>query len=128
MAKKKSTTRSRPQTAEDERSLSGSNLLTGAVYHNGRMYDHKKGADQRAFAALVEKEGLAPTGTDPKERKKAHQDALQRLAEQGSVKGYGTKAASKKSGDREEDTGESTVVGSADQAREDGGAQVEDQE
>jgi hypothetical protein len=57
MAKKKSTTRSRPQTAEDEKAMSG-----------------------------------------------------------------------KQSGDREEDTGESTVVGSADQAREDGGAQVEDQE
>lgn len=124
MAQKKKSTRSRAtapaRSAEDDKAMKGGNALTGAVFHGGRMYDHRKASDQRAFAALVEKEGLssAPAGAEKSDKSKSHKENLQALADQGVLKGYGTKA-SKKKGD-EEDTGDSTSVGSADEAREAG--------
>lgn len=110
MAKKSTQSRARraKPAAEDQGAASGPNALTGALYHGGRMYDHRKKKDQEDFAKLIDKEGLAAPGVEKADRSKAHKEALQRLADRGVVKGYGTKAAKKSKDEDEEDTGAST--------------------
>jgi hypothetical protein len=118
-AKKKATRGARQEKprAEDAAAQQAPNRLVGAVYHNGKLYDHTKAADQRAFAALVEKEGLAEISeTDPKKRAEQHKARLQSLADTGAIRGYGTKAAAKKG--QVGDEGEGTLTLTEEQALE----------
>lgn len=107
MAQKKKASR-RGQTAAEQPTQTaikeaGANALVGGVYHRGRVYDANKKSDQKAFAALVEKEGLAASHlTDKKERSESHKAALQSLADSGAIRGFGTKASAKKSSDEED--------------------------
>jgi len=107
MAQKKAKPASSTRRSEEDKKAQGSSdALTGALYHNRRMYDHTKARDQKEFAALAAKEGaLAPPEMkDPAERKAAHKEALQRMADQGVLKGYGTKAPAKSKRSEEDES------------------------
>ena len=132
MAQKKKAAR-RGQTAAEQPTQTaikeaGANALVGGVYHSGRLYDANKKSDQKAFAALVEKEGLGATHlTDKKERSESHKAALQSLADSGAVRGFGTKASAKKSSD-EDDDGPSIQQLTEEQLRERGALDDEDED
>ena len=93
-ASKKSTgsSASRSPAKADSGATSGDRLL-GAVYHEGRMYDHRKPADQQAFKEAVAKD--KKLGDKNKDGSARAQIDLQRLADEGVIKGYGTKASAK---------------------------------
>lgn len=108
--------------APNQSARSGSDVLLGGLYHNGRMYDPDKKKDQQDFKDLVEKGKLYPSGlTDKKEQQDAHKTELQRLADAGVIKGFGTKASAKKDGDTE-DSGSSTQQLTEEELRERTGA------
>jgi hypothetical protein len=81
-----------PAKADSGARESGDRLL-GAVYHNGRMYDHRKPADQQAFKQAVAED--KKLGDKNKKGEARAQIDLQRLADEGIIKGYGTKASAK---------------------------------
>lgn len=87
-------TRSQAQDDTEAAPRAGSNRLTGSVYHNGRVYDHRKAGDQAAFAKLVEEE--KKLGDKNKDGSPRAQLDMQSLADQGIVSGFGTKASSRK--------------------------------
>ncbi len=70
-----------------ERSASG-HTLYGSVFHGGRMYSSKRKGDAEKLAAALENE-------KDEGRRKANAEGFQKLADDGRVEGFGTKASAK---------------------------------
>lgn len=91
---KAKSTRSQAKADTEAAPRATGDRLTGSVWHGGKVYDHRKAADQAAFAKLVEEE--KKLGDKNKDGSPRAQLDLQHLANSGAVSGYGTKASSKK--------------------------------
>ena len=92
-ASKKSTGSSASRSPAKADSGSSGDRLLGAVYFGGRMYDHRKASDQQAFKEAVAND--KKLGDKNKDGSPRAQIDLQRLAEEGVIKGYGTRASAK---------------------------------
>ena len=93
-ARKAKSTRSQAKADTEAAPRATGDRLVGAVYHGGRMYDSKKAADQEAFKKLVEED--RKLGDKNKDGSPRAQLDLQRLADEGVISGFGTKAKSRK--------------------------------
>lgn len=89
----KSTRKSARAATSETRAASGDRLHS-AVWHNGRMYDPDKPGDQAAFKKLVQEDKAK--GEKDKQGNPVAKLDLQRLADEGAVSGYGTKAKAKR--------------------------------
>jgi len=69
--------------------------LVGSVWHNGKNFDPKKASDQAAFKKLVEEEKKLGDKDKKTGAPRAQLD-LQRLADEGVISGFGTKASTKR--------------------------------
>lgn len=76
------------KAASGTSSRAAGNTLNGSVFHGGRMYSSKRKGDADALQKALENE------KDPA-KQKANSLAMQRLAEKGRVRGFGTKAGTK---------------------------------
>lgn len=99
MAKKAARAKSTRSTAKADSAEAApratGDRLVGSVWHNGKIYDSGKAADQAAFKRMVqEEEKLGDKNKDGTPRAQLN---LQSLADQGVISGFGTKAATKKS-------------------------------
>lgn len=96
-ATKKSTGSSatRSSAKADSGASGGSDRLVGAVYHNGKMYDPAKRADQEAFKQLVQAEKNQKGEKTDKQGRTIAMLNLQHLADAGALVGYGTKSSAK---------------------------------